>query len=244
MKTKNMLIGGMSLALVACISVGATLAYLSDTTGTVQNKFQMVTNGIVLNLQETAKDGAGYDVYTAKLEDSQLKKDQKVTDTTTGETLNANNAGEIVGFIYENIQPGAILQKDVKLSIGQQGTTTVSSWVFACIENSNGANMTVTVNSQNWKVVANDSEKHKTLYLYQGTLASAGDNNQKYIPEFENVKELPSLFTTVEVPAATQPNASFNDIIVSGYAEQAEANTYAAAYANALNHFGMTADEQ
>ena len=29
MKMKNMLIGGMSLALVACISVGATLAALT-----------------------------------------------------------------------------------------------------------------------------------------------------------------------------------------------------------------------
>ena len=40
MKMKNMLIGGMSLALVACISVGATLAYLSDNTGTMTNTFK------------------------------------------------------------------------------------------------------------------------------------------------------------------------------------------------------------
>lgn len=241
MKMKNMLIGGMSLALVACISIGGTLAYLTDTTGTAQNKFKMVTNGIVLNLQETAKDGAGYDVYKAKFVEGEMQKDKQVTDTTKGETLNANNAGDTVGFIYENIQPGATLQKDVKLSIGEQGTTTVSSWVFACMKNEN-TNLMVTTGSD-WKVVATDSTKKMTLYLYQGE-GTDGDDGQKYVKQFPDVKPLTSLFTTVQVPDTTAAGTSFKDITVSGYAEQVEANTYGNAYANALKHFGMTADEQ
>ena len=51
MKMKNMLIGGMSLALVACISVGATLAYLTDTSDTVTNTFYG-SDGISMTLTE------------------------------------------------------------------------------------------------------------------------------------------------------------------------------------------------
>lgn len=59
MKMKNLLIGGMSLALVACISIGGTLAYLSKTSNTVTNTFTVgegyATNA--LTLDETLKEG-------------------------------------------------------------------------------------------------------------------------------------------------------------------------------------------
>ncbi|WP_294526333.1 SipW-dependent-type signal peptide-containing protein [uncultured Allofournierella sp.] len=231
MKMKNMLIGGMSLALVACISIGGTLAYLSDNTGTVQNKFQMVTNGIVLNLQETATPGTGYDVYVKDADGN--AQGEKLTKATT---LNADTAGENVGFVYKEIQPGATLAKDVKLSIGKQNEDTVSSWVFACVENANGAALNVTVDGV-WKKVAN--QDNKALYLYQGTEASAGVENEKYIPKFNGVKPLTSLFTTVGVPATTEQSAEFTDITVKGYAEQVDNNTYAGALANAKNNFGF-----
>lgn len=234
MKMKNMLIGGMSLALVACISIGGTLAYLSDNTGTVQNKFQMVTNGIVLNLQETAKPGTGYDVYVKDAHGD--AQEPKLTQETT---LNADTAGENVGFVYKEIQPGATLEKDVKLSIGVENKDTVSSWVFACMENANGTALDVNVNETAWKEVA--TKGNKTLYLYQGKEASAGVENEKYIPKFNGVKPLTSLFTTVGVPATTEQKATFTDITVEGYAEQVDNNTYAGALANAKNNFGFTA---
>ena len=233
MKMKNMLIGGMSLALVACISIGGTLAYLSDNTGTVQNKFQMVTNGIVLNLQETATPGTGYDVYVKDAHGD--AQEPKLTQETT---LNADTAGENVGFVYKEIQPGATLAKDVKLSIGKQNEDTVSSWVFACVENANGAALNVTVDGV-WKKVA--TQGNKDLYLYQGTEASAGTDGEKYIPKFNGVQQLTSLFTTVGVPATTEQSAEFTDITVEGYAEQVDNNTYAGALANAKKNFGFTA---
>ena len=231
MKMKNMLIGGMSLALVACISIGGTLAYLSDNTGTVQNKFQMVTNGIVLNLQETATPGTGYDVYVKGADGN--AQGEKLKEATT---LNADTAEDNVGFVYKEIQPGATLAKDVKLSIGKQNEDTVSSWVFACVENANGTALNVTVNGV-WKKVA--TQDNKALYLYQGTEASAGVENEKYIPKFTGVKSLTSLFTTVGVPATTEQKATFTDITVEGYAEQVDNNTYAGALANAKNNFGF-----
>ena len=53
MKMKNLLIGGMSLALVACISVGGTLAYLSDFDGPKTNTFEFA-NGLDVTLTEDA----------------------------------------------------------------------------------------------------------------------------------------------------------------------------------------------
>ena len=55
MKMKNMLIGGMSLALVACISIGGTLAYLQATDGAVRNSFTFGGN-ITVDLYEQILD--------------------------------------------------------------------------------------------------------------------------------------------------------------------------------------------
>lgn len=51
MKMKNLLIGGMSLALVACISIGGTLAYLQATDTQLKNTFTFANN-ITVDLYE------------------------------------------------------------------------------------------------------------------------------------------------------------------------------------------------
>ena len=51
MKMKNLLIGGMSLALVACISIGGTLAYLQAEDTELKNTFQFANN-ITVDLYE------------------------------------------------------------------------------------------------------------------------------------------------------------------------------------------------
>ena len=81
MKMKNMLIGGMSLALVACISVGATLAYLSDNTGTMTNTFkfgalevtQQETDG------ETTVNDSGSLTYADLVPGDTVKKEVKIS---------------------------------------------------------------------------------------------------------------------------------------------------------------------
>lgn len=47
------------LALVGLMGVGATLAYLSDSTGPVTNSFALSTKGISITLDEALKDGSG-----------------------------------------------------------------------------------------------------------------------------------------------------------------------------------------
>ena len=83
MKMKNMLIGGMSLALVACITIGGTLAYLSDKDGTLTNTFRFAKNIVV-------------DVYE--------------TQTGKGEEGKGDKEG---GFDYTNRVSGKVVEKNV-----------------------------------------------------------------------------------------------------------------------------------
>lgn len=59
MKMKNLLIGGMSLALVACISIGGTLAYLQATDTQLENTFKFANNITVDLYEYQNKEGTG-----------------------------------------------------------------------------------------------------------------------------------------------------------------------------------------
>ena len=98
MKMKNMLIGGMSLVLVACISVGGTLAYLSSQTGTATNTFTM--NGLTLVVSETA-DAVGNGDYKQKRTNDKLSTAGAASVST--DKL-AKNEGD--GIAYTDILPG------------------------------------------------------------------------------------------------------------------------------------------
>lgn len=85
MNKKNILTAAVSLSLVACLSIGATLAYFTDKTETAQNVF---TTG---------------------------KVDITLTDTSNGpdedDTWVAITRGD--GVIYQNVMPGDTLSKIV-----------------------------------------------------------------------------------------------------------------------------------
>lgn len=83
MKMKSLLIGVMSAALVACISVGATLAYLSASDGAVTNTFQFA-NGITVDVTEPEPEATG------------------------NETISGNSES---GWDYSNVVPGQTLNK-------------------------------------------------------------------------------------------------------------------------------------
>lgn len=86
MKMKNLLIGGMSLALVACISIGGTLAYLQAEDDALTNTFKFANN-ITVDLYEyqvadpsasTSKNQTGYD-YTNLVPGEDVVKNVDVT---------------------------------------------------------------------------------------------------------------------------------------------------------------------
>lgn len=90
MKKKNLLMMALSVCMVAVVAVGGTLAYLSDTDGTLTNHFKFADN-IAVDVYEYTPTGGetkeqnGYD-YKNLVVGDELKKDVDVDVTTTVET--------------------------------------------------------------------------------------------------------------------------------------------------------------
>lgn len=177
MKMKNMLIGGMSLALVACISIGGTLAYLTDKTGNVTNTVKFTTNGIDLTLTEISNsDEAG------------AKKGQTVT--------------EGYGIDYTDVVPGADLDKQPVLTVEENN---VDCYVYALVtgidENTDKVMYTKWDNTS-WEVVstaglvtAADKQFPEDAVL----LRYKGEENGGVVVTNSTETKLPAIFTTVTI---------------------------------------------
>lgn len=115
MKKKNFLTILLSLALVAVIGVGATLAYLTDNTQTVKNKFTF--DNIQITLQENASvpDGQSYLIRE--------NKEGTVADTTPIE-------GSDVGVVYSDILPGATVEKNPYITVSE---SNAHAYVYAYV---------------------------------------------------------------------------------------------------------------
>ena len=127
MKMKNMLIGGMSLALVACISVGATLAALVANDETVTNHFKFVDGGtpakvIEVKLQEPKPDQTHKEVITGNVE-----KGWSYTNVVPGQTLKKNPQidvkNSVPAYVYVRITNG----ENVSV-VGLDKLTTEKGW--------------------------------------------------------------------------------------------------------------------
>ena len=89
MKKKNVLLMALSMVLVAVISIGSTLAYLTASDDKVVNSFEFA-NGITVTLDEDQPAATG------------------------DETISANSNG---GYSYTNVVPGQTLNKAPKLTV-------------------------------------------------------------------------------------------------------------------------------
>lgn len=101
MKKKNVLMMALSLCLVAVIAVGGTLAYLSDSDGTLTNTFTFANN-IVVEQTETWQD----------------------SDRVWNETATAK--GGDTGYSYTNLVAGQQAHKNPSVSV----ETEVPTYVF------------------------------------------------------------------------------------------------------------------
>ena len=153
MKMKNMLIGGMSLALVACISIGATLAYLSDTTTKVSNTFTF-DNAIDIDLKEHP---------LSAWNEAEGKWDP--TDWNNRVTMNT----------YDNILPNDVLQKDPTVKVVTVPDTGMNLYV---IINGLDTNMVANIDTTNtWQKIANVdgttpvNESQNGIYKCKGTVS-------------------------------------------------------------------------
>ena len=206
MKMKNMLIGGMSLVLVACISVGGTLAYLSSQTGTATNTFTM--NGLTLVVSETA-DAVGNGDYKQKRTNDKLSAAGAASVST--DKL-AKNEGD--GIAYTDILPGAVMSKKPVITVKGKHA---ACYVFACVENSNGDLTIQDLDTENWEQVT--TANGKTLYQYVN-----GNEDAAIVPEGNGDVDLPALFTEVKLSENLTEAKTLTDIVIKGYAYQAYKN--------------------
>lgn len=124
MKKKNILTAAVSAALVAVLAVGATLAYLTDNSGTVSNKFQM--DGLTITLKENASVPAG-----------EFYKIQENSTTAARPNTNPIN-GTDKGVVYTDILPGATVAKNPYITVSAGNAHAyVYTYVEGVTENTN-----------------------------------------------------------------------------------------------------------
>lgn len=133
MKKKNVLMMALSLALLAVIAVGGTLAYMTDTTGPVTNTFT-VGQGIEITLDEAEVELVN-GVYKEK-----------------------ENAARVQDNEYTNILPGVAHYKDPTVTVNSVPVGGV--YVFVKIDGLNTTEedrytVTAAFDSTNWKDVGN-----------------------------------------------------------------------------------------
>lgn len=92
MNKKNILTAAVSLSLVACLSIGATLAYFTDKTETAQNVF--TTGKVDIELIDRLPENYNDEDHTWKAVDN----------------------GDNTGIEYTDVMPGDYLQKEVGFS--------------------------------------------------------------------------------------------------------------------------------
>ncbi len=115
MKKKNFLTILLSLALVAVIGVGATLAYLTDNTQTVNNKFTFDDIEITLKENATVPDGQSY-----------LIRENKEGTVAGTEAIE----GSDVGVVYSDILPGATVEKNPYITVSE---SNAHAYVYAYV---------------------------------------------------------------------------------------------------------------
>ena len=158
MKKKNILTAAVSAALVAVLAVGATLAYLTDNSGTVSNKFQM--DGLTITLKENASVPAG-----------EFYKIQENSPTAARPNTNPIN-GTDKGVIYTEILPGATVAKNPYVTVSADNA---HAYVYTYVEGvtTNSDDLLYTTWSEGWEPVA-AAELNGTLLRREVAKDAAG----------------------------------------------------------------------
>lgn len=202
MTKKNVLTAAVSLSLVACLSIGATLAYFTDKTETVQNEF--TTGKVSINVIDRLPDD--YDPS---------EHDWKAV----------QEGGEDTPIVYDHVQPSDDLDKivGVELLDGSE-----DSWIgMKVVVNSTNdtlesgiANVIMAAKNAGWELV------QTTPLTENGTeMIFAYTEAVSYNPKFTNTYELFNVLHIPETWGNEIASATFS-ISVQGFAMQAEHVTY------------------
>ncbi len=107
---KNVLTAVVSGAMVGCLAIGGTFAFLTANSGKVNNTFTGV-EAIKTAVREQVVDGNTYDVFS--------KTGQDISDKGYDSGWLYDNEG---GVKYGNVVPGAEINKDVDVKVDQNPT--------------------------------------------------------------------------------------------------------------------------
>ena len=186
MKMKNMLIGGMSLALVACLSVGATLAYFTASDQEVVNTFNFVADG----------DGDG-EYISVTLGENNPQTAINENKTKYGDVQVVGNDQK--GYDYKDVVPGQTLPKEPTVKV----KTDVPAYIYLRVTDKDAEGEG---NEQGMEAVITGVEASKWTKIDETTSELTGERTTVYaynaIVEKTNSegKDLEALFTEVKVP--------------------------------------------
>lgn len=178
MKKKSLVTMLASVALVAVVGVGATLAFLSDSTGTLVNTFSTTTG-------YTGEDQA------VEIQESILEEDGTYGDKTS------YGVDGFTGNAYTDLLPGDSVTKDPNVLLGEE---SIDSYVFIKLEGADAlaavdrdgdlkADFSITGFSSKWEKV-DGSEGLDGYYVYK---AATGTDAYKVAAGTQT----DDLFTTV-----------------------------------------------
>ena len=141
-----------AVALVAAVGLGSTLAYLSDSTNTVENTFTL----------GNVSFGEDPDLGLALVE-------HEVTLNDTPYTI-GNDAKGTDHNDYKKVTPGEVLPKDPTVFIGE---TSEDAWLYVRVSKSADFS-SIEWNTDDFEVL--DIEDDDYFYLRKTTVAKAGKN--------------------------------------------------------------------
>ena len=148
---KNVMTAVVSGAMVGCLAIGGTFAYLTANSGTVKNTFSGV-EAIKTAVMETVKDGETYDV----------QHDGETVENYTTEWLYEGNDG----VKYINVVPGASIAKDVDVKVDQNETPV---YLFVKVTGQSAA--AVATIGDDWTLVDADDIVGNGIYVWKNYTA-------------------------------------------------------------------------
>lgn len=195
MKKKSLVTMLASLSLVAVVGVGATLAFLSDTTGTLVNTFSTTTG------------------YTGENQAVEIQESILNEDGTYGDKTSYGEDG-FTGNAYENLLPGDSVTKDPNVLLG---TESIDSYVFIEVEGADALvedGCTIDAFNSKWEKVS-DGEGLDGVYVYN---TGAAEDAYKVAAGTQTA----DLFTTVtyDLDNTTDAEVDLSSISLTAYAVQ------------------------
>ncbi len=253
MRKKSLITMILSMALVAAVGVGGTLAYLSQTSNTVTNNFTVGSG-----YEEDDDEHTGIYVDETEYEYDEDDDENKIVHEGDDEDSPVKRTDD--GNSYENLLPGDVLVKDPKVNMVGG---SVASYVFVkidgvdaleAVKDSEG-NQAIAItgwDTASWVKIAEIDGKatEKTTgdgyYVYRGSLATDDVVNVSKEEKGKKITLPEPVFTNVEVniDLVEMPEGELASVKVQSCAVQAtrDRQGYADAFAQAPAGFAPAAN--